>query len=381
VSARAAQHNGGRARRIGGLIRKETLQILRDPSAMIIAGALPLLLLFLFGYGVSLDLREVALCLVVEQPNAETGSLAASFANSRYFTLRSTRDRRDCENDLVAGRMKGIVVVAADFASRAARGDAAPIQVIVDGSDPNTAGLVQNYVQGVFGNWLLQQRIATAAPPSALVSVVPRFWYNPGIESRNFLLPGLVVVIMALIGTLLTALVVAREWERGTMEALMSTPIGIAELLIGKLVPYFVLGMAAMAISVATAVFVFGVPYRGSVWALLMVSSVFLASMLALGLLISTLARNQFVASQIALIGAFLPAFLLSGLIFEISSMPLPIRLLTLLLPARYFVPAMQTLFLVGDVGAVLVPSTLAMAAIAAVLFAATARNTRTRLD
>jgi ABC-2 type transport system permease protein len=372
---------GKRPRRIGGLIRKETLQILRDPSAMVIAGVLPLLLLFLFGYGVSLDLRAVAVCLVVEQPNAETGSLAASFANSRYFVLRTERDRRRCEPDLVAGRLKGIVVVAADFAARASRGDEAPIQIMVDGSDPNTAGLVRNYVQAVFTNWLQQEQVATAAAPPALVSLVPRLWYNPSLESRNFLLPGLVVVIMALIGTLLTALVVAREWERGTMEALMSTPIGIAELLIGKLVPYFVLGMTAMAISVATAVFVFGVPYRGSVAMLLLVSSVFLASMLALGLLISTLARNQFVASQVALIGAFLPAFLLSGLIFEIGSMPLPIRLLTNLLPARYFVPAMQTLFLVGDVAAVLVPSTLAMLAIAAVLFAATARNTRMRLD
>ena len=209
----------------------------------------------------------------------------------------------------------------------------------------------------------------------------PRIWFNPEVNSRNFLVPGAVAIIMTLIGTLLTALVVAREWERGTMEALMATPLGRAEFLLGKLIPYFVLGMTAMGLSVSVAVVFFDVPFRGSVGALLLVSAAFLADMLPLGLLISTLTRDQFVASQVALLSAFLPAFWLSGFIFEIDSMPLPIRLLMRVLPARYFVSSLQTLFLAGDAASVLVPDLLALTLIAAVLMSALVRATRLRLE
>ena len=368
-------------RRVLALVRKEMLQILRDPSAILIAGILPLLLLFLFGFGVSLDLKNVAVCVVVENPTPEATSFAASFVNSNFFAMREVRDRRSCEADLVAGRIKGLIALPAAFSARAARGETSPIEVLVDGSDPNTAGLVQNYVMGLWTTWLAQEQLERAGAPAPLVSAVPRFWYNPAHESAQFLLPGLVAVNMTLIGLLLTALVVAREWERGTMEALMSTPIGTLELLVGKLAPYFLLGMAAMGLSVAATVLVFGVPFRGSLWALAGISAAFLMCMLALGLLISTVARNQFVASQAALIAGFLPAIMLSGFLFEIASMPLPIRILTYAMPARYFVPSLQTLFLVGDVGAVLVPNGLAMVAIATLLLVAVSRVTRLRLD
>jgi ABC-2 type transport system permease protein len=371
----------GSARRVAALVRKELLQILRDPSSILIAGILPLLLLFLFGYGVSLDLKNVAVCVVVETPTPETTSFAASLADSRFFAMREVRDRRDCEADLVAGRIKGIIALPAPFAARAARGEASPIEVLVDGSDPNTAGLVQNYVVGLWRTWLAVEPVSGAGDPAPPVTLVPRFWYNPAHYSAEFLLPGLVAVNMTLIGTLLTALVVAREWERGTMEALMSTPIGTIELLVGKLAPYFLLGMTAMALSVGTTVLLFDVPFRGSFMALGAISAVFLLCMLAFGLLVSTLARNQFVASQAALIVGFLPAIMLSGFLFEITSMPLPIRILTYALPARYFVPSLQTLFLVGDVAAVLVPNALAMAAIAAIVLIAVSRVTRMRLD
>jgi ABC-2 type transport system permease protein len=370
------------ARRVAALVRKELLQILRDPSAILIAGVLPLLLLLLFGYGVSLDLQNVPICVVDETPTPLSTSFAASFARSSFFALREARDRRQCDGALVAGEVKGIVVLPAQFARVAARSDdPSPIQVLVDGSDPNTAALVEAYVSGLWQTWLAQQAEESGAAPASPVSAVPRFWYNPAHESAEFLLPGLVAVNVTLIGLLLTALVVAREWERGTMEALMSTPIGVAELLIGKLAPYFLLGMAAMGLSVGAAIIVFDVPFRGSLWALVLVSSAFLLCMLALGLLISTLARNQFVASQAALIAGFLPAIMLSGFLFEIASMPWPIRLLTYAMPARYFVPSLQTLFLAGDVAAVLVPNGLAMLAIAAVLLLAVSRITRLRLD
>jgi ABC-2 type transport system permease protein len=373
-------------RRIAALVRKESLQILRDPSSYLIAGVLPLLLLVIFGYGISLDLRNIPIGLVIEQASPEADSLVASFRNSHFFTVRLARHRADVEGDLVSGRLKGVVVLAADFADRLGRGETAPVQILVDGSDPNTAGLVQNYVQGVWQNWLEQEAVSAsslAVRPAAapLIVAEPRIWFNPEVNSRNFLIPGAVAIIMTLIGTLLTALVVAREWERGTMEALLATPIGVLEFLLGKLVPYFVLGMAAMGLSVVMAVFFFGVPFRGSVGALLLVSAAFLAAMLPLGLLISTLTRNQFLASQLALISAFLPAFWLSGFIFEIDSMPLPIRLLTRVLPARYFVSSLQTLFLAGDVASVLVPNTLALAAIAVLLLFALVRSTRLRLE
>jgi ABC-2 type transport system permease protein len=376
----------GRWRRIQALVRKESLQILRDPSSYLIAGLLPLLLLVIFGYGISLDLRRIPVGLVVEQTSPEAESLVASFRNSRFFTTRLARHRAEVEGELASGRLKGVVVLAADFADRLGRGETAPVQILVDGSDPNTAGLVQNYVQGVWQNWLRQEAVSAsglAVRPAAapLIVAEPRVWFNPEVNSRNFLVPGAVAIIMTLIGTLLTALVVAREWERGTMEALMATPVGVLEFLLGKLVPYFVLGMTAMGLSVAVAVAFFGVPFRGSVAALLLVSAAFLAAMLPLGLLISTLTRNQFVASQLALISAFLPAFWLSGFIFEIDSMPLPIRLVTRVLPARYFTSSLQTLFLAGDVASVLVPDTLALLTIAAVLLVALVRATRLRLE
>ena len=276
----------------------------------------------------------------------------------------------------MSGRLKGIVVLAADFSDRLGRGETAPIQVLIDGSDPNTAGLVQTYVQGLWSNWLDQEAASrdtlvdrpNAAPP---VVTEQRVWFNPNLDSQYALLPGAVAIVLTLIGTLLTSLVVAHEWERGTMEALLATPMTPGDLLAGKIVPYFALGMTAMALSVAVTVFGFGVPFRGSLLALLAISSAYLAVMLALGLLISTLAKNQFAASQAALIAGFLPAFELSGFIFEIDSMPAPIRLLASVLPPRYFVSSMQTLFLAGDVPSVLVPNGLVLMAMAAVLFVA----------
>jgi ABC-2 type transport system permease protein len=375
-----------RLRRVAALARKESLQILRDPSSYLIAAALPLLLLFIFDYGVSLDLRRIPVGLVVEESSPEATSLIASFQNSRFFRVRLARHRADVESDLVSGRLKGVIVLAADFADRLGRGEMAPVQVIVDGSDPNTAGLVMNYVQGVWANWLEQESLSVsglAVRPAAapLVVAEPRYWFNPEINSRNFLVPGAVAIIMTLIGTLLTALVVAREWERGTMEALLATPIGKFEFLLGKIIPYFVMGMIAMGLAVTAAVFLFGVPFRGSVGALVLLSAAFLLAMLPLGLLISTVTGNQFAASQAALVAGYLPALLLSGFIFEIDSMPLPIRLLTRIMPARYFVSGLQTLFLAGDVESVLLPSTLVLLVIAGVLLVLLVRATRTRLE
>ena len=260
----SAFNSSDRFRRIGALIRKEIRQIVRDPSTVIIAIILPLTLLFLFGYGVSFDARRIEIGLVIENPTPETSSFTASLTNSPLFATRTARDRRHFENDLVAGRIDGIVVLAAGFTAQAARGDRAPIQVIVDGSDPNKATLVRNYLQGAWGNWLRQEAITRGKHVTVPISVEPRVWFNPEISSHHYLVPGSIAIILMLIGALLTALVVAREWERGTMEALLATPIGIIDLMAGKLIPYFLLGMITMALATGTALFLFGVPFRGS---------------------------------------------------------------------------------------------------------------------
>jgi len=370
-----------RFRRIIALVRKETRQILRDPSTIIIAVVLPLTLLFLFGYGVSFDARRIDVGLVIENPTPETGSFAASLTNSPLFAVRTARDRRTFEDDLVAGRIDGIVVLASNFSAQTASGGTAPIQVIVDGSDPNKAILVRNYLQGGWGNWLLQEAISRGEPATAAISVEPRVWFNPEISSHHYLVPGSIAIILMLVGSLLTALVVAREWERGTMEALLATPVGVFEILAGKLIPYFVLGILAMVLAAATAILLFRVPFRGSLSVLALISTVFLSAALGQGLLISTIAPNQLVAAQGTIISAFLPSFFLSGFVFDIDGMPLPLRIVSYAVPARYFIAGLQTLFLAGDVWSVLWPNLAGMALIATIYISLTALKTKTRLD
>lgn len=374
-----AYEPAGRARRFAALVRKETYQVVRDPSSILIAFVLPLVLLFLFGYGVSLDTTRTRVALVVEEATPLTRDLAASFEASRYFSVVTGRDRREFEDDLVLGRVRGILVIPAGFAADHAAGRHPSVQVIVDGSDPNTANFVQNYAQGAVANWE-RQRLSEgrSAPPA--ISSEQRFWFNPQLTSRNFLVPGSIAIVMTLVGTLLTSLVVAREWERGTMEAMMATPVSAAELLAGKLLPYFVLGLTSMTLCVLVAVFLFDVPFRGSVAALYALSATFLMPALGQGLLISAATKNQFLASQLALISAFLPAFLLSGFLFEINSMPTVIQWVTYAVPARYLIPSLQTVFLAGDIWPMFACAITVMFLIGCMFFALAARSTRKRI-
>jgi ABC-2 type transport system permease protein len=365
-------------RRLAALVRKESLQVLRDPSAILIAFVLPVLLLFLFAYAVSLDLRKVPIGVVLESDGASARSLAAAYGATRYFRVTPARDRRELRAALVGGELRGFVVIPQDFERRLRGAGAGPlVQVITDGSQPNTANFVAGYAEGVVTQWAASRNIA----PQALVELRPRFWFNPEIESRRFLVPGAIAIVMTMIGTLLTALVVAREWERGTMEALLSTPARVLEILVGKLLPYFVLGLIATLGSAMLALQVFDVPLRGSWSTLLLLSSVFLAPALGQGLLISSIARNQFIAAQAALFSGFLPAFLLSGFLFEIDSMPAVIQAITRVVPARYFIASLQTVFLAGDVWAVMIPNMLAMLAIGAVFFGLARARFRKSLD
>ncbi len=378
----ASPTSKGKLRRLRALIVKETYQIIRDPSTFLISLVLPLILMFLYGYGVSLDMNHLRIGLVLEDTSPDAQSFSQSLVASRYFVTRIGRDRREFLDDIIRGNIRGIVVVPSYFSSFRQRPDnIAPIQVLADGSEPNTASFVQNYVQGAWSNWLQQESISKNLKGLPLIRAQSRFWYNEELESRYVLIPGSLAIIMTLIGTLLTALVVSREWERGTMEALMATPVTITELLLAKLVPYFVLGMLSMTMCAIIAVFYYDVPFRGSFWVLTLVASVFLVSALGVGLLISSSARNQFVAAQAAMVAAFLPGFILSGFIFEIASMPTFIQMITYLIPARYFVACLQTLFLVGNVWTLIIPNTLAMLGISSVFFLLTALRTVKRLD
>jgi len=373
--------NEGRLRRIKALTRKEALQTLRDPSSLIVAIVLPMLLLFLFGFGVSFDVTTVRIGLVIENPTPDTARFQQSLSNTSFFDVRVSGDRRAFLNDLTAARLEGVVVLAGDFSQRLARGDTAPVQIITDGSDPNTASLVTAYVQGAWQSWLNQRLLSAGAAPAALIAPEPRFLFNPELESRRALVPGSIALILMMIGSLLTALVVAREWERGTIEALLATPASVPEFLIGKVVPNFILGFIAMGVSAGFALFIFHVPLRGSVFSLLLATTAFLLVALSIGLLISTVARTQFIASQIAMLASFLPGLFFSGFIFELASMPAPLRVFSMLVPARYFVSALQTIFLAGDIAAVLVPSILILALMSAAVMVLTARNSKMRLD
>jgi ABC-2 type transport system permease protein len=372
----------GRLRRLRALLVKESLQIMRDPSSILISVVLPLILVFLYGYGVSLDLDHLRIGLVMEDTAPDAQSFAKSLTDSRYFDVKITRHTRELIDDLTRGTIRGIVVIPSYFTQYRNRPDQiAPIQVIADGSEANTANFVQNYVGGAYINWVHQEGVSSDLKGQQLVNTRPRYWYNEQLESRYFLLSGSLAIIMTLIGALLTALVVAREWERGTMEALMSTTVGIAELVVGKIVPYFVLGMVSMTLCVLISIFGYDLPLRGSWWLLGLASAVFLLCSLALGLMISTITKNQVFAYQITLIVAFLPAYILSGFLFEIHSMPDWIQFITYFIPAKYFVQSLQTLFLVGNVWSMIFFNMVPMLVLALLFYGITALKTVKRLD
>ena len=376
-----SDRRGGSAMRLKGLVRKEFLQIVRDPSSIAIAFLMPIFLLVLFGYGVSLDADHVPIALVAEAPSSDSVDFMASLQGSHSFAPRFMATMPEAEQALRLGEVKGIIRLRSDFSRQLRRPDGAPIQVIVDGVDANTARLVLGYVEGAWGSWLAGQAARRGQSLATPVAMEARIWFNSELKSRNYLVPGLVAIIMTLIGALLTALVMAREWERGTMEALMVTPASMTEVLLGKLIAYFVLGTGGMLLTVGLSVWLFEVPLRGSFWVLWVCSSLFLLAALGMGLTISTLARSQFVAGQIAIIATFLPAFLLSGFIFDIGSMPAVVQAITHVIVARYFVAIVQTLFLAGDVWSVILPNALALVVMAAIFLTITWKKSRKRLE
>jgi ABC-2 type transport system permease protein len=347
-----------KALRRGAAIRaKEWAQVWRDPTTFGLVVLLPLLLIFLFGNAVNLDTRLTRIGLLDQDHTRSSRELVAAFASSPYFSLEIEGASEPFHRALQEGTLRGFVVIPADFEKQLLQQSAPEIQIVTDGSQPNTAGFLAGHARGVVETWY-QARLAESGvynrPPLALVS---RFVYNPGLESRYMLVPGAIAIVMAMIGSLLTALIMAREYERGTMEGLLATPVSIHALVLNKLAPYYVLGMASTALCVCVAIWGYGLPFRGSVFALFLIASSFLAAVLGQGLLISSATKNQFAATQFALLSGFLPSLLLSGFLFEIDSMPRAIQWITYIVPARYLIPSLQSNLLVGDLWSIFLPN------------------------
>ncbi|HUG42513.1 MAG TPA: ABC transporter permease [Longimicrobiales bacterium] len=359
--------------RLAALSRKEWIQLRRDPRSMALAFALPLLMLLLFGYAISWDVRDLDLAVLDQDRTAASRSLVEAFEASGYFTVVDRlASYRDADAAVGAGDAGSVLVIPPGFAADLAAGRGAAVQLLLDGADANSAtiayGFADAIVDGHSRRVVLQGR--TVEPP---IDARIRTLYNPTLESRNMIVPGLIGVIMMTIAAMLTALTIAREWERGTMEQLASTPATRVEIVVGKLVPYVIIGIVDVAVTALAGVLVFGVPFRGSVVVFFGQTVLFLVGALGLGVFISAAARTQLVATQVAIIATLLPAMLLSGFLFEIRSMPTVLKGITYLVPARYFITATRGVMLKGVGPETLWPQALFMVTFAAAgLLAAT---------
>ena len=375
-------------RRIAAVSRKEFLHVLRDPRSLALGILMPLIMLFLFGYALTLDVDRVRLAVWDQSASPQSRELVSRFEGSRYFSLRLQAasyaeleravDRRDA---LIA------LVIPADFADSLEAGRSSALQVLLDGSDPSTATIAQGYAEAIVLTWSrqiviqqLQRREPHRAPLAQPLEIRPRVWFNTDLVSRNFIFPGLIPVIMMIVAALLTSLSMAREWETGTMEQLVTMPVRSWELIVGKLAPYFCIGVLDLLLSVGIGYVAFGVPLRGSLWLLSALSLLFLLGALALGMLISIIAKGQLLASQLALLVTVLPAFLLSGFIFPLDNMPAPIQAVSHIVVARYFVIILRGIYL-KDVGlGVLWPQALFLLAFVVAILSAAVLKFRKKL-
>jgi ABC-2 type transport system permease protein len=341
-------------RRVRAVARKEFIHVFRDPRSLGMAIAIPMLLLMLYGYALTLDVDNVPLVVWDQSESPASREFISRFDGSRYFSLRGyVRNYREMERAIDSAQALVALVVPRDFAGRVEAGRPAPVQLIVDGSDSNTATLAVSYADAVALAYVQQiavrqiQRAGSRVPRLPL-EFRPRVWFNAEMESRNYIIPGLIAVIMMVIAAMLTSLTVAREWERGTMEQLISTPVKGQELILGKLLPYFSIGLFDVLLAVLMGEFLFRIPLRGSVALLFTFAAIFLAGAMSLGLLISIITKSQLLANQLAMVLTFVPSLLLSGFVFAIANMPKPLQLITYLIPARYFVALLKGIYLKG---------------------------------
>lgn len=373
-------------RRIVAMARKEALQIRRDRRSLVIVLAIPLVQLFIFGYAVNLDVKHIPLCVYDRDGSQTSQDLLKHFQATQYFNIvRVSENYRDVVQGIDQEVCTVAVVVPPQFAETLRSNGQASVQALLDASDNNSASIGMGYAQGILQSysaeiqvdWQQQHGLAGGVPT---VTFQPRTWFNEDLESMANLIPGVVALVMAVVGAYLTSLTIAREWERGTMEQLISTPVGKLEIQIGKLFPYFVIGMVDTAVCGGTALWWFGVPFRGSWLVFFGCSMLFLIVVLSLGYFISVTAKSQLGACQMALLATFLPTFLLSGFVFPIDQMPVVVQWVTAVLPARYYVTILRNVFLKGTEVQLLAPQIAALAVIAAVLVVLATRSFQKRL-
>jgi ABC-2 type transport system permease protein len=374
-------------RRIIAIARKEVIQIRRDPRSLLIIIAMPLIQLFIYGYAVNLDIKHVPLCVYDRDGTQTSQDLLKHFQATDYFHIvRGSQSYRDVIQQIDQGECIVAIVVPPQFTERLHSAGQASVQALLDASDSNTASIgmgyaqtiVQSYSAGVQMNWLERQGRTVGAPS---VTFQPRTWFNEDLESMANIVPGVIALVMAVVGAFLTSLTIAREWERGTMEQLISTPVGKLEIQVGKLVPYFAIGMIDTAVCAGVGVWWFGVPFRGR-WSVLFGSSaLFLVVVLSLGYYISVTAKSQLGASQLAMLATFLPTFLLSGFIFPIDQMPVIVQWITRVLPARYYVDILRNVFLKGTETQLMAGHLAALSVIALVLVTLATRSFHKRLE
>jgi ABC-2 type transport system permease protein len=361
-------------RRIKALTKKEFIQMSRDIRSLMGALFIPLLMIFLFGYALSLDVDRIPTLVLDRDRTPLSRDLIHRLTDSRYFSLvGNIETERQIDGVLARGEALMALVIPEDFASRVKKGNAVSIQVVFDGSDSNTASIAVGYLKAVIAGFdmgIQEKRLRRAGLKMVDMPLEGRIrvWFNPELKSKNFIIPGLTGVIMMAICTQMTALSVSREKETGTLEQLISTPISSMELLVGKLLPYVAVGLVDLALVMGAGVLIFGVPFRGSYLSLLIISLIFLTGTLSWGLFVSVISKSQLQASQIAVLSAFLPSFLLSGFIYPIENMPVALQVITYIVPARYFVEILKGLFLQGVGLTVLWPQVLALVIYAVVI-------------
>jgi ABC-2 type transport system permease protein len=368
--------------RLYSLCKKESLQIIRDPSSIMIAFILPVILLFMMGYAINFDASKMRIGLLLQDDGAVAQNFVSNLAASPVIDLYPIASQDVIFQEMSQKKLRGVVTIQNDFSIKSLQGQGgAALQVITDGAEPNTANFVLAYVQGIWQNWNMTQNLEKGTTQIQPIDIRTRSWFNPSTISRNYLIPGTIAIILTIIGAMLTSMVVAREWERGTMEALLATPVTKTELLLSKTIPYYALSMVAMFLCLIVAITIMGVPFRGSILALCAISTLFLGCALGLGLFLSTVTRSQFNAASITLVAGFLPAMLLGGIVFEIASMPLPIRIITRFIPARYYANSLQTIFQTGFVPSLLGTSAFFLTLLMLFWLGLTAKKTKRTLE
>jgi ABC-2 type transport system permease protein len=366
--------------------KKEIVQVLRDSRSLIIVLIMPVILLMLFGYGVNLDQKHIPIYVYDQEGSQQSQDLLKHFQSTQYFNVvQVVNGYPELKHALDAGDARMGIVIPWDFSSRLYEGRPVKVQALVDATDDNTANVAIGYAQAVVQgyssaiqlNWLRSQ--GQIAQPAS-VTVQTRTWYNEDLESSAFIIPGVLALVMSVLGSFLTSLTIAREWERGTMEQLISTPVTSLEIMLGKLVPYFMIGMFDVIVCALLAIFWFQVPFRGSFMTLIVSSVMFMIVVLAMGFFISVIAKTQLAASQIALLATFLPAFLLSGFLFAIEQMPVALQWITHIFPARYYVSVLKKIFLKGSPTALLYVDLVPLAVFTVILAALATRSFHKRL-